>query len=79
MFYVYIIHSQIADQIYTGYKSDLQKRIQDHNSGKSIHTNKFRPWKLVSYCAFDTETKARAYEKYLKTGSGIAFARRHLI
>ncbi|MBW3569275.1 GIY-YIG nuclease family protein [Candidatus Parcubacteria bacterium] len=79
MFYVYILRSEAFDQIYTGFTKDLKNRVLDHNSGKSIHTKKFKPWKLVTYVAFDEEGSARDFEKYLKTGSGIAFARRHLL
>jgi putative endonuclease len=79
MYYVYILKSVHSNQIYTGYTTDLQKRIKEHNSGKSVHTNKFRPWKLKTYLGFEEETKARKFEEYLKTGSGIAFSRRHLL
>lgn len=79
MFYVYIMKSEVADEIYTGYTADLQKRLKDHNYGKSKYSNKFRPWKLIMYCAFENKEKAREFERYLKTGSGIAFARKHLL
>ena len=79
MFYVYIIKSKSFDQYYTGHTSDLQNRLKDHNSGKSQHTSKYKPWVLVIYIAFETEELALAFEKYLKTGSGIAFARKHFL
>jgi hypothetical protein len=41
------------------------------------HTAKFRPWKVETAVAFSSETKARAFEKYLKSGSGREFSRRH--
>lgn len=47
-----------------------------HNSGKSKHTAKYRPWTLVSYHAFADERRAREFEHYLKTGSGQAFAKK---
>lgn len=78
MYYVYILKSIKNDRVYTGYTTDLQKRIKDHNSGKSIYTNKFRPWKIQTYIAFRSKAQASNFERYLKTGSGIAFARRHL-
>jgi putative endonuclease len=79
MFYVYLITSQAkADERYIGSTDDLRKRLAEHNAGKSIHTNKFKPWKLVTYLAFETRIKAEAFEKYLKHGSGYAFAKRHL-
>ena len=48
-----------------------------HNEGKSIHTNKFKPWKKVVEIGFDDPAKATAFEKYLKSGSGRAFAKKH--
>jgi putative endonuclease len=56
--------------------SDLKQRLESHNSGGSIHTKHGRPWKLVMYLAFDTEEKALAFEKYIKVGSGYAFAKK---
>jgi predicted GIY-YIG superfamily endonuclease len=58
MWYVYIIRSiEFPDQEYTGAASDLKRRIAEHNAGKSAHTAKFKPWKLVWYCAFLTSIK----------------------
>jgi predicted GIY-YIG superfamily endonuclease len=56
----------------------LRTRFKEHNQGKSYHTNKYRPWKLLNYFAFSNPEKARAFEKYLKTGSGREFVKRHL-
>ena len=61
-----------------GVTSDLRQRIADHNAGKSPHTSKYMPWKLVTYVAFSDEQKAEAFERYLKSGSGHAFARKRL-
>ncbi|MGI8634622.1 MAG: GIY-YIG nuclease family protein [Segetibacter sp.] len=58
MYYVYILKSKIADQIYTGVTSDLKRRIYEHNSGYSIHTNKFKPWELTNYIAFTNKKTA---------------------
>jgi len=78
MYYVYILKSKSFDQIYTGFTSDLRTRFDDHNAGRSKHTKKYRPWKLINYTAFEDEVCARSYEEYLKTGSGISFSRKHL-
>ena len=79
MWYVYLLRSK-ADRrrTYVGLTQTLKARFTEHNSGKSIHTNKFNPWTLVTYLAFSTKTKANKFERYLKTGSGRAFANRHL-
>jgi putative endonuclease len=79
MFYVYLLRSVSApDQRYTGFTTDLKSRVEAHNEGASTHTAKHRPWRLVAYFAFEDEAKARAFEHYLKSGSGMAFANKRL-
>ena len=56
----------------------LKQRLADHNAGKSPHTSKYTPWRLVTYVAFSDIEKARAFERYLKSGSGHAFAKKRL-
>jgi predicted GIY-YIG superfamily endonuclease len=79
MFYVYLIES-LADcgQRYVGFTVDLRRRLQEHNAGKSAHTSKYKPWKLATYVAFSDEAKAESFERYLKSGSGHAFASKRL-
>ena len=79
MHYVYLLQSQSQPaQRYTGLTQDLKARLQNHNSGEVSHTSKFRPWTLVTYLAFSTKEQAARMERYLKSGSGPAFAARHL-
>jgi predicted GIY-YIG superfamily endonuclease len=54
----------------------VENRLEAHNSGDSIHTQYGNPWKLVMYLAFDSESKAIEFEKYIKVGSGHAFAKK---
>ena len=79
MKYVYILES-IADteRHYTGITDDLKARLIKHNAGDVSHTSKFRPWRLNTYLAFSDERRAFAFEKYLKTSSGRAFAGKRL-
>ena len=78
MTYVYLLRSESnPSQTYIGVTSDLKARLKKHNEGGSPHTSKFHPWKIVSYHAFACEEATRAFEKYLKSGSGRAFAKRH--
>jgi putative endonuclease len=63
-------------QEYTGATADLKQRMADHNAGKSTHTAKFAPWELVCYIAFPDKKKAYNFEKYLKSHSGRAFAKK---
>ncbi len=79
MHYAYLLRSEThPDQIYFGCTHDLRGRLAQHNTGKSAHTRKFTPWRLVTYIAFQQQEQAQKFEKYLKTGSGRAFAERHL-
>ena len=81
MHYVYLLESEsAAGQRYVGATSDLKKRLAEHNAGKSSHTSKFKfmPWKLATYVAFSDSRKAEVFERYLKSGSGHAFARKRL-
>ena len=76
--YVYILVSEVDASVhYTGIAADLAQRLSDHNRGHCRHTAKFKPWRIETAMAFASETKARAFEKYLKSGSGREFARRH--
>ena len=79
VFYVYLIES-LSTQVkrYVGMTADLKQRLQEHNAGKSSHTSKFKPWRLMTYVAFTDRAKAQAFERYLKSGSGHAFANKRL-
>jgi putative endonuclease len=79
VYYVYILQSKSApNQRYIGLTRDLKKRLVDHKDGRSPHTAKFAPWLMVAYLTFVAEDTAVAFERYLKSGSGRAFAKRHL-
>ncbi len=79
MWYVYLLESDgAAGEPYIGVTSDLNRRLPEYNSGKSSHTAKFKPWRLVTYVAFSDEKKAASFERYLKSGSGHAFAKKRL-
>ncbi len=79
LYYVYLIESLSAEgQRYVGMTDDLKQRLQKHNTGESSHTSKSKPWKLITYVAFTERAKAEAFERYLKSGSGHAFARKRL-
>ena len=79
MKYVYLLQSiPFPEKRYIGLTSNLKNRLDAHNRGQSLHTAKFKPWELVTYVAFSNESKAIAFEEYLKSGSGRAFANRRL-
>jgi putative endonuclease len=79
MYHVYLLQSlQDPSKRYIGFtQRQLNDRLAEHNSGKSIHTNKHKPWKCVVHLAFENQEKAEAFERYLKHGSGHAFASKH--
>ena len=78
MFYTYILQSLAhQNQRYFGHTADLRNRVAEHNAGKCPHTSKFLPWRLQVYVAFEAIEQAQMFEKYLKSGSGRAFANRH--
>jgi len=77
MHYVYMLCSEAdPERHYTGVTSDLKARLARHNAGEVAHTSKYGPWTLVTYVAFSDERKAFAFEKYLKSASGRAFAKK---
>jgi predicted GIY-YIG superfamily endonuclease len=73
--YVYVLQSIInPDEFYTGLCADVKQRLAAHNAGQSPHTSKYKPWRLVSAHYFADPAVAAAFERYLKSGSGRAFA-----
>jgi len=77
--YVYLLKSnRCADRRYVGVTAELRQRLADHNSGKSHRTAQYMPWQLATYIAFSEKPSAYKFERYFKSGSGHAFAKRHL-
>jgi predicted GIY-YIG superfamily endonuclease len=78
MIYVYVLHSlSDPDRYYTGIAEHPEIRLKQHNAGEVSHTSKFLPWTLKNCFGFDDPKKAHAFERYLKSGSGRAFAKKH--
>ncbi|NOJ38789.1 GIY-YIG nuclease family protein [Bradyrhizobium australiense] len=79
MHYVYLLQSECySDQRYVGMASDVQRRLSDHNAANFPIRRNFCRGRPVTYVAFSNEQKARTSERYLKSGSGHAFARKRL-
>jgi predicted GIY-YIG superfamily endonuclease len=79
MNYVYILQSlSHPDQFYTGLCRDVEARLAAHNAGQSPHTAKSKPWRLLSFHWFEQSETAAAFERYLNSGSGRAFAGKRL-
>jgi len=78
MHYVYLLRSvNFSDKIYIGYTNNIDQRMITHNDGKSLYTKRYMPWRLQGYFAFQEKVSAIKFEKYLKSGSGKAFALKH--
>ena len=75
MKYVYILESLDAAHFYVGITDDLRARLAKHNAGEVPHTSKYGPWRIKTYVAFSDEKQAVAFERYLKSASGRAFAK----
>jgi len=77
--WVYVLRS-VSDPgcYYTGLTANLKSRLAAHNAGRCRHTTRFRPWRLDLAIGFSDAPRAVKFEKYLKSGSGVAFAKRHL-
>jgi putative endonuclease len=77
--FVYITRSRSDPmRYYTGLTSDVAARLAAHNAGRCVHTAKATPWEVVVVIEFTEQSRAVAFEKYLKSGSGVAFSKRHL-
>ncbi len=78
-YYVYML-SDVATRThhYVGMTEDIEKRLAKHNAGQVPHTSKFAPWIIDAAIAVRTKLIAAQLERYLKSGSGRAFANKHL-
>ncbi|VAX29043.1 hypothetical protein MNBD_IGNAVI01-3042 [hydrothermal vent metagenome] len=77
-YYVYILRSiKYPKETYTGFTTDLRKRLQKHNEGGSPHTSKYKPWEIETAISFTNKEKAQKFERYLKSHSGRAFSNKH--
>ena len=77
--FVYVLRS-LSDRTryYTGVTSNVKARLYSHNAGDCVHSARHRPWELDAVIAFRDQARALRFERYLKSGSGVAFAKRHL-
>jgi putative endonuclease len=76
--HVYLLESlRFPKQRYKGFTDNVNARLQRHNDGEVPSTRPYRPWRLVLSTRFADDNKAAAFEQYLKSGSGHAFAERH--
>ena len=69
-YWIYILKSINYEKTYVGLTSNLHRRLDEHNKGKSNYTNKFKPWKFIYTEEIEGLTNARAREKYFKSAAG---------
>ncbi len=76
--FVYVIKTvDPSPQFYVGLSSDVHRRLAHHNAGHCPHTASRRPWQTHVVIEFSDQATASRFERYLKSGSGRAFAKRH--
>ena len=77
--FVYVLQSLVfPDRHYVGVTHDIEARLKLHNAGEVSHTSKFAPWRIKTYVAFSDDARALAFERYLKSPSGRALAKKRL-
>ena len=77
--FVYVLRNdETPPRYYTGLTGDVVTRHAAHNAGRCSYTAKHRTWSIDVVIEFADEPRAVAFERYLKSGSGVAFAKRHL-
>lgn len=77
MHYVYSL--KCKDGFYIGCTNDLKDRIKRHSAGQVDATKNRLPIELDFYIAFSDQYHAFNFEKYLKSGSGRSFIKKHFI
>lgn len=76
--FVYILRSASTPQRhYVGRTHDVDNRLAWHNSAPTGYTRNYRPWSVIVSVELPDESHAARFERYLKSGSGRAFAKRH--
>ena len=76
MYYVYVIRSLKNGRFYIGCTNNIERRLQEHNKGKSKYTRLTRPFELIYREELDSLINARRREKLLKGGKGREWLKR---
>jgi putative endonuclease len=77
-FYVYILQNATGRRFYVGITEDLRTRLKKHNAQEVPHTAKHAPWRIKTAIAFTDKARAIDFERYFKSSSGRAFAKKRL-
>ena len=76
MYFVYILNSLSHKKSYVGITDNLERRLNEHNSGKHNYTKRYLPWELIYKEDYEFRIEARKREKYLKSASGRKFLKK---
>lgn len=80
MYFVYILLSlKEPHRFYIGITNDLKRRLLEHNNSLTGYSKRYAPWKVETFLGFHNKKLALDFEHYLKSGSGHAFLKKHLI
>lgn len=79
MYYTYILLNSVTGRYYVGYSPDLRNRLREHLLGNVKSTKSNLNYMLVWYCAFKDRDMALTFERYLKSGSGVAFMKKRFL
>jgi len=73
MYITYIIYSEKIKRFYSGQTEDIDRRIEEHNRGKTPFLARGIPWELVYSRQFDSRSEALKLEKYIKKRGAARF------
>lgn len=73
MYFIYVLKSERFSKSYVGYTDNVERRLEEHNSGRGNFTSTYKPWKLVYTETFEKQSDALEREKFLKSRSGRMF------
>ena len=79
MFYTYILQSQKDSSLYKGFTENLEKRLVEHNLGKSKYTSSRMPWKIIYKEQFSNKEEAIKREKYFKSAAGRRWIKNNIL
>lgn len=78
MYFTYILKSQLIPKTYVGYTTNIKKRLEEHNQGKSNFSQRYKPWRLIYLEEFNSKKEAIRRERYFKTAAGRRWLKRYL-
>lgn len=70
MYKIYVLKSKVAKKSYVGHTDNIERRINEHNSGRNIYTSRYIPWEVVYNEDYKTKEEAIKREKFFKTTRG---------